>query len=346
MKVKLRHILTRKELTLIVLLTSFLTVSAVMIFYTPNHYTVSAPVHFEIKRGTSVNEIIDDLYIADVIPNRFLMKLAVLISGANRKLQAGEYDIPNDLSYLGLIELLSSGNGAFQKKVTIQEGIWQFKLAGLLQRELGLDSVKIMRLSKDKAFLNSLLINANSIEGYLLPETYYFNSNVTEKEALKKLKNHMDKLFDENARIQMALLGMTKHQILTMASIIDGESNRVSEFKRIAGVYYNRLRKGIKLQADPTVQYLIREKKRHNKIYFKDLEIDSPYNTYKFKGLPPGPINNPGKDAVLAALYPEENDFLFFVASGDGGHRFAKTKSEHQRNVAKYRRWRSNNRKR
>ena len=346
MKIQLKHILSKREWTIILLIASFLIASAIMIFYTPNHYTAEAPIRFEIKRGTPMNTIIDDLYIEDVIPNRFLMKVAIFLSGANRKIQAGEYNIPNDLSYLELIELLSSGAGAFQKKVTIQEGIWQFKLAGILQRELGLDSAKIMRLSKDKKFLNSLLINANSIEGYLLPETYFFNSNVTEKEALKKLKNHMDKLFDENARIQMALLGMTKHQILTMASIIDGESNRVSEFKRIAGVYYNRLRKGIKLQADPTVQFLKREKKRHNKIYYKDLEIDSPYNTYKYKGLPPGPINNPGKDAVLAALYPEENDYLFFVASGDGGHRFAKTKSEHERNVAKYRRWRSNNRKR
>ncbi len=142
-----------------------------------------------------------------------------------------------------------------------------------------------------------------------------------------------------------AVAGGNEKKIIVFFGI-QSRQNRVSEFKRIAGVYYNRLRKGIKLQADPTVQFLKREKKRHNKIYYKDLEIDSPYNTYKYKGLPPGPINNPGKDAVLAALYPEENDYLFFVASGDGGHRFAKTKSEHERNVAKYRRWRSNNRKR
>ena len=137
---------------------------------------------------------------------------------------------------------------------------------------------------------------------------------------------------------------MDKNKILTMASIIDGESNLVNEFKRISGVYHNRIKKGWKLQADPTVQYLVRQKrKKVNRIFYKDLEIDSKYNTYKYYGLPPTPINNPGKEAILAALYPEKHDYYFFVADGNGGHHFAKNHKEHQINVNRYRTWRRNN---
>ena len=137
---------------------------------------------------------------------------------------------------------------------------------------------------------------------------------------------------------------MDKHKILTMASIIDGESNMLSEFQRIAGVYYNRLKNGWRLQADPTVQYVVRQRrKKVNKIYYKDLEIDSRYNTYKYYGLPPSPINNPGKDAIMAALYPEKHNYYYFVADGNGGHVFSKTSREHQNNVNRYRTWRRNN---
>ncbi|MHB8930673.1 MAG: endolytic transglycosylase MltG, partial [Melioribacteraceae bacterium] len=154
-------------------------------------------------------------------------------------------------------------------------------------------------------------------------------------------KEEMDKFFTPKINARMKELKMTKQQILTLASIIDGESNLVSEFKTIAGVYYNRLRIGMPLQADPTVQYLIRDKHK-NRIFKKDLLIDSKFNTYKYYGLPPGPINNPGKDAIMATLYPEKNNYLFFVANGKGGHIFSKTINEHELNVSRYRQWRKN----
>jgi UPF0755 protein len=226
--------------------------------------------------------------------------------------------------------------------VTIPEGIWMDNLAQLLSDDLSLDKNEIMKLSKDKKFLRELGIHANTIEGYLLSETFYFFEDVDEREALRKLKHEMDKLFEpEEVVAQMQILGKSKHEILTIASIIDGESNDISEFAKISGVYYNRLKRGMRLQADPTIQYLKRYKRSRNRIYYKDLEIDSPYNTYIYSGLPPGPINNPGKDAVKAALYPEEHDYLYFVADGNGSHVFAKTASEHNKNVRAYRRWRS-----
>ncbi|MFH1197349.1 MAG: endolytic transglycosylase MltG [bacterium] len=227
-------------------------------------------------------------------------------------------------------------------KVTIQEGIWQSKLAKIFEEELKINAGEIMQLSSNRKFINKLgLYGVNNLEGYLLPDTYFFYKNSSAENVLTKLKNEMDKLFDEKAVNQMDKLGMSKKAILTLASIIDGESNRFDEFRTIAGVYYNRLKKGIKLQADPTIQYLKRDGKRFNRILYRDLEIDSPYNTYLYAGLPPTPINNPGKEAVLAALYPEENDYLYFVADGSGGHTFSKTYNEHQYNVYNYRVWRS-----
>ncbi len=310
------------------------------IFFTPNYFDENGKTEIDIPNGTSFVKIVDILYDKRIIPNKTNMKIAGFLYGAERKIKAGRYEIPNGLSYLQLTSLLTKGVTKPQILVTIPEGIWQHNLAKLLREELNIDSTEFMKLCSDKIFLQRQGLKEKSIEGYLLPETYYFFENMTTEEVILKLKSEMDNLFDEKAKRQMQELNMTKHEILTLASIIDGESNIVSEFKTISGVYHNRLNKGIRLQADPTVQYLKRHKRRYNKIYYKDLEIDSPFNTYKYSGLPPAPINNPGKDAVLAALYPEEHDYYYFVASGKGNHVFAKTLKEHNRNVRQYRLWR------
>ncbi len=311
-------------------------------FYFPNYYNGEGPVKFEIRQGETLNQVIDELYLRGIIPSKRNMKIAALISGSEKKVKAGFYEIPNGVSYLKLLEILTEGQPLPQKLVTIQEGIWQEKLAQLLEDQIGISSDKFMKLSRDKKFIRSLGLNVNYLEGYLLPETYYFYVGSTEEDIIKKLSSEMQKFLSKPEYIeQMKKLKMTKHQILTMASIIDGESNNVNEFRRIAGVYYNRLKRGMLLQADPTIQYIVRHRrKKVNKIYYKDLEIDSPFNTYKYPGLPPAPINNPGKDAIRAALYPEEHDYYYFVADGNGGHIFSRTHSQHLRNVRRYRAWR------
>ncbi len=312
------------------------------IFFTPNYNKHVSPVEFVIPAGSSLTSVIDSLYEQKIIKSKAAMHTAAFIFGVEKNIKAGTYKIPNGLSYYSMLKLFLDGSPEKQIMVTIPEGIWQENLTQLLSDELMLDNNKLLELSKDKKFLRELGIKAKTIEGYLLSETFYFFEDVTEKEALQKLKQEMDKLFESKEVInRMQILGRSKHEILTIASIIDGESNIVSEFAKISGVYYNRLKKGMRLQADPTVQYLKRHKRSRNRIYYKDLEIDSPYNTYKYAGLPPGPINNPGKDAVKAALYPEEHSYYYFVADGNGGHVFAKTASEHNKNVRAYRRWRS-----
>lgn len=339
----LRHInLSKNELTLIIGLWSFIIGFLLFTYLGPNYYEGKSPKEFVVKPGDSFSRIVDNLCENEIISNSTNLNIVAFIYGAETKIKAGNYLIPNGLNYFQLINLFVKGSPGEQVSVTIPEGIWQHNLADLLENKLNIDSKYFLVLSKDKPFLNSLNIVSDNLEGYLLPNTYYFYENSSAERVIRKLKNEMDKIFIDPLVIkQMAKLDMTKNEILTLASIIDGETNKESELGLISGVYHNRLNKGIRLQADPTIQYLKRERRSKNKVYYKDLEIESPYNTYKNAGLPPSPINNPGKNAVLAAIYPEKTEFIYFVADGTGGHKFAKKLSDHNENVNAYRRWRN-----
>lgn len=336
-----KQIITRNQLLIVVSFFAFVLALLLFTFFSPNHYKQAEPVEIDIPLGSTLTQVVDTLYSREIIPSKVNMKIIAYLYGAEKKVRAGRYNIPNGLSYSKLIELLIEGSPVSQILVTLPEGIWQSEVAQILQRNLNIDSAKVMELSKSKSFLNYLHLDGNNLEGYLLPESYYFYSNASTEEILQKLKEEMDKFFTPKLEARMKELKMTKNQILTLASIIDGESNLVSEFKTISGVYHNRLKKGMALQADPTVQYLIRDK-RKNRVLKKDLLIKSKFNTYMYTGLPPAPINNPGKDAIMAALFPEKTEYLFFVANGNGGHMFSKTLNEQELNVGKYRQWRRN----
>lgn len=334
-----KPLITRNDFLIIASFFAFVLTLLLFTFFSPNHYKQPEPVEIDIPLGSTLAQVVDTLYSREIIPSKLNMKIVAYLYGAEKKIRAGRYNIPNGMSYVKLIKLLIDGSPVSQILLTLPEGIWQSEVAQLLQKNLNIDSANVMELSKSKSFLNYLQIEGNNLEGYLLPESYYFYSNATAEDILKKLKEEMDKFFTPKLEARMKELKMTRNQILTLASIIDGESNLVSEFKTISGVYHNRLKKGMALQADPTVQYLIRDK-RKNRVLKKDLQIKSKFNTYLYTGLPPAPINNPGKDAIMAALYPEKTEYLFFVANGDGGHRFSKSLSEHEQNVSLYRKWR------
>ena len=334
-----KSLLRPSDIYIIVAFFGFVLGLLIFTFFTPNYYELEEPFRLDISKGETLSQVIDSLYAKEVIPSKMNMRIAAFLYGAEKKIKAGRYEIKNGLSYLQLVELLLKGATVEQIKVTIPEGIWQYKLAGILKNELSVDSARFMDLSSNKSFISSLGIDADNIEGYLLPDTYYFYPKATSEDVIRKLTGEMNSLFDDKAYARMKELHMTKNQILTMASIVQGESGRESEYKKIAAVYYNRLKKGMLLQADPTIQYLIREKRKNKSVYFKDLEIKSEYNTYLYPGLPPSPINNPGKAAIMAALYPDTNNYLYFVADGSGGHVFSSSYSEHLRNVGNYRQW-------
>ena len=157
----------------------------------------------------------------------------------------------------------------------------------------------------------SLLFHTYNLEGYLLPETYQFERNVNVKQIINKLLNEGEKIWNSDNKDKVLSMGYSQYEILTLASIIEAETPNKIEYKKISGVYHNRLKIGMLLQADPTVQYALGSKKKLRRI---DLDFNNPYNTYVYAGLPPGPINNPGKGAILAALNPEKHNFLYFVA--------------------------------
>jgi UPF0755 protein len=337
--------LTKNESYFVIAVFIFISSFLAFTFYGPNYNGTSEPILFEVKKGESFTSVLNDLQEKNIISSKLNMKVAAFLFGIERNIKAGRYEIQDGINYISLLSLLNEGAPKKQKLVTIHEGIWQTDLAEILNKELGLDEETVLTLSKDDDFIKELGLDVKNLEGYLLPETYYFYEGSSAKEVFKKLSSEMESLFNsDEVKEQMTILNMDKNKILTMASIIDGESNMLSEFNRIAGVYYNRLKNGWRLQADPTVQYLVRQRrKKVNKIFYKDLEIDSRYNTYKYYGLPPSPINNPGKDAIMAALYPEKHNYYYFVADGNGGHVFSETSREHQNNVNRYRTWRRNN---
>ncbi len=337
-KVALKSLLSKKEIIIIFMF--FVAVLSILLytFFSPNYYYEKAPLYFEIKSGENFNSVIQNLHERNVIPSKTNFKILAVIYGADKKIKAGRYQIPNGLNYIKLLDLLINGYREVPLLVTIPEGSSINQIAGIFQRNLKSDSVKIVDLANNKKFLDSLGIKSNSMEGYLLPESFFFYENISEENILIRLNSELNRILKvDSVQNKIKNSKYSLHEILTIASIVEGESNKPDEFRDIAGVYYNRLKTGMKLQADPTVQFIIKDKWR--RLLNKDLLIDSPYNTYLYEGLPPGPINNPGKDAILAAVFPNENEYFYFVADGKGGHIFTRNYSEHLREVEKYRKW-------
>jgi len=337
MKVGLKNLLTRKEFLVIAAFFFLLLLLFYLTFFTPNYYEGKSPVQFEITKGESFSDVVDSLYEKGIIPNKTNMKIAGFIYGAETKVRAAKFTIPNGLSYLGLLDLFINGKAEFMRTVDIRDGLTIKWLAYVLKRDADIDSAKFVDLAFNKSFVDSLGIDKPSLEGYLMPGTYEFYAQTPTREVIGTLYKSFWKFMNDSLQVRAKNIGLTIHEVITLASIIKGETSLPKDMPRISGVYHNRLKIGMFLQADPTIQYLLKGGWR--RLLRKDLRINSPYNTYRYAGLPPGPINNPGKNAILAALYPQDNDYLYFVADGKGGHNFSSTYSQHLKNVNEYRRW-------
>lgn len=335
MKSKFTKLLTRWDVLVVVVTFILVLVLSYLTLFTPNYYTANSPVTFDIKKGESFSSVVDRLYDQGIIPSKNNFKIAGFIYGAERKIRAARFHIPNGLSYLDLLDLFISGKCDFQRTLTIRPGQTIKWLAHRLQKYLYIDSTNFVELANKKDFVDSLGLKQNSFEGYLFATDYEIYERSSPKEAITLFYNSFKEFYNDSLKIRAEKLGFSVHEIITLASIIKGETDKEEEMPRIAGVYHNRLRIGMKLQADPTIQYVLPG--GWKRLTFNDLELDSPYNTYKYFGLPPGPINSPGKAAIMAALYPEKNNYLYFVADGAGGHLFGKTLNEHNNNVKKYR---------
>lgn len=281
---------------------------------------------FVIHRGMSVTQIADSLQQQAFIRSAKHFLLAAKITGWGNQLKAGKFEITVGMTHVELLRLFRSGK-VVQVRVTLPEGKTAEDYAEILARTLQLNQGELLKLMEDSSFARKLGVPAPRLEGYLYPNTYQFYWGTTAVEVLTALVQELQKHLDENLRAQVRASGMTLHEVMTLASIIEGEAVVDSERTVIAAVYRNRLRQGILLQADPTIQYAVPGPPR--RLLFRDLEIDSPYNTYRYAGLPPGPVNSPRLASIRAALNPAPVQYIYFVARGDGSHRFSYTLEQH-----------------
>ena len=289
-------------------------------------------INFEVKKGSSLKEIAEDLIEKKIIEDSQTFVLAATMMGHEKSIRSGIISIRNLNSNYNLITQLVKGNPVLEK-ITFPEGLTINQISNLLEKKLNINKQDFLDLCNDKKFIKSFDIKASSLEGFLLPETYYFQKNEKPDVIINKMIKEYKIFFKQNIAYRLKEINFTELELLTLASIIEGEALYDVERTKISSVYHNRLNKNMRLQADPTIQYIIDDGPR--RLYNRDLKISSPYNTYLNKGLPPGPINNPGRQSMIAVLEPENTDFLFFVADGKGYHVFSRNESEH--NVAKKR---------
>ena len=289
-------------------------------------------INFEVKKGSSLKQIAEDLIEKKIIEDSQTFVLAATMMGHEKSIRSGIISIRNLNSNYNLITELVKGNPVLEK-ITFPEGLTINQISNLLEKKLNINKQDFLDLCNNKKFIKSFDIKASSLEGFLFPETYYFQKNEKPDVIINKMIKEYKIFFKQNIAYRLKEINFTELELLTLASIIEGEALYDVERTKISSVYHNRLNKNMRLQADPTIQYIIDDGPR--RLYNKDLKISSPYNTYLNKGLPPGPINNPGRQSMIAVLEPENTDFLFFVADGKGYHVFSRNESEH--NVAKKR---------
>ncbi|NOZ63016.1 MAG: endolytic transglycosylase MltG [Calditrichaeota bacterium] len=301
--------------------------------FLPTSGKPDAAINIKIERGASPVAIADTLKRNGLINKKEDFLLAVRLFRQHQSLKAGFYQLRQGLSPYQLMKILAQGKTA-RIRVTFPEGYTSFQMASLLQARLGIDSTKFMHLVHDRDFLKKLHIDSESLEGYLYPETYYFDWGMSERDVMRIMVAELRKNLSDSLMKEIKDSGWTLHQILTLASLIEGEAMVDSERAIISAVYQNRLQKNMLLQADPTIQFIIPDGPR--RLLNKDLQIDSPYNTYKYPGLPPGPVNNPGIKSIIAAVHPADVDYLYFVARGDGAHIFSKNLKEHLKAKRKF----------
>ncbi len=291
----------------------------------------------KISKGDNLRSVALKLEESQVIYNKYVFIALGRLFGYQNNLIPGEYKFGNGLTYLNVLNNITDPAILRTVTVTIPEGLNIRQIGRLLQKHIGIDSARFVEEAKNDSLIKLLGVDAKNLEGYLFPDTYQFQfgSLNREKEIVSVMASTFRKKITPEMREEMKNKKITLKELVTMSSIVDGESRYEPEKKTIAGVYYNRIKKGMKLQADPTVQYILPGGAK-NRLLFSDLKIVSPYNTYLNKGLPPGPINNPGLSSIIAALYPEQNRYLYFVAKGDSSHRFAENYDEHKKNIKLY----------
>jgi UPF0755 protein len=321
--------LLKLSVVLLFLLLSLATASLGYIFYYPKE-SIGSDVKMEIERGTSLYSICNTLSDSGVVRDGKILYYYLRLFSKGSNIKAGSYLIAKNS---GLVNLLPQFETPLNEdvSVTIPEGINIWSTAQIFSRDLNIDSAKFVDLATDTIFVQKLGIKgAKTVEGYLYPETYFFPENSSAEDVIKLMVSYAKNSY-ASINSSWVTEKFTNLQILSLASVVEDEAQAAHERARISAVFHNRLKRGIPLGADATVRYSI--KKFTGPLRVSELNNNSPYNTRKFKGIPPGPICSPGIAAIEATIHPLETDELFFVAKWDGSgeHSFSSTNSEHNR---------------
>ena len=289
---------------------------------------------FEIQPGMPLKQIAQELSRQGLILSPSAFQAIAFIQNKQKQIMVGEYSLSPSMLPSEILTRITSGKTVLHP-VTIPEGYRLTEIAALLQAEGLADPESFLHHTRDKSLIQSLGISAENLEGYLFPETYHFNKHSPELKIVQKMvATFKEQILTPPLLKSAEESSLSWHEIITLASLIEKETGLNSERKIISSVFHNRLRKNMRLQTDPTVIYAI--EKFDGNIRKRDLRIDSPYNTYRYKGLPPGPIANPGLKSIVAAMSPTESDHLYFVSRKDGSHHFSSPLIEHNQAVQKY----------
>lgn len=304
------------------------------LFYLPNTFEPS-PKFITVSKGQSFSSLADSLKDKGLILSTTTFKIAGRLLGVTHRMRVGKYSFVSGATNREILEDIEGGLSTISSTVALREGVRTKVFARILRKHIGIDSAKFMHYYGDTALIGIYPHHAETLEGYLMPDTYSFYWQDDEREIIQRMITEFRAFFNDTLQQRMRSLGYDLNDVMTMASIVEGEAVYDDERPIIAGVYYNRLKRRMKLQADPTVWFVVSDTSK--RLTRNSLKVDSPYNTYLNYGLPPGPISNPGRRSILAALYPAKHNFIYFVADNNGRHRFAKNYEEHQQNVRLYR---------
>ena len=293
----------------------------------------SSVTDIEIRRGDSFAAITRELSGKGVISQWRPLVLWAQLRGMDKKVHPGLYRFEGAVTPASLLARLVDG-GSVHFRVTVPEGLTVRQIADLLERQGRVSAAKFAAAAKEPALIEPL--GGDSLEGYLFPATYKLPAVATEEQIVGTMLATFERRFTAEMEARGRSIGMTRHQVVTLASIIEKEGGPHDEWSMVSAVFHNRLKRGMRLQSDPTVIYGLEN--FDGNLTRRDLRTPTPYNTYRIAGLPPGPIANPGLAAINAALFPAAVDYLYFVSKNDGSHHFSVTLREHNKAVDRYQR--------
>lgn len=297
------------------------------------------PARVILPAGASFSAVTDSLKARGVISDTRTFKLLARVRGIDRSVHAGVYEFPVGTTPWQVLTMLATGKKA-ALRFTVPEGLTIPEVSTLAAEKLGIRADSFIAAARDSVMATAMLdMRVPSFEGFLRPETYLVPADINARELVRVMAEGFKSEWKPAWNARLDSLRMNRLQLVTLASIVEGEARADEERETIAGVYHNRLRIGMALQADPTVQYAIMLKRgrKKSRLFIRDYAFPSPYNTYLNPGLPPGPVNSPSRRSIEAALYPASVKYLYFVAGPDGRHVFSRTYNEHLRAIRRIR---------